>query len=109
MKVSINHESDTALGADGTFNGAVYNITELGNLYDYFRVFASSDQTGTLSVQQSWDEVTWFTTISEAVAAGFGSGTIVESMITAPYVRVQYVNGSTAQNDFICLSELRSS
>lgn len=68
--------------------------------FDFFRVIASSDQAGTVSVQQSVDGVNWVTTLSQAVAAGSNEGTVIESIPAAVYIRAQYVNGATAQSVF---------
>ncbi len=94
-------ESQKALAANATFNGATLDC---GAGVTRFRGFASSDQAGTLNMQQSPDGVTWFTTQTEPVAAGYTVGTVVESITAMRYVRVQYVNGATLQTEFTLAS-----
>jgi hypothetical protein len=56
-------------------------------------------------MQQSPDGATWFTTLTEALPAGYTTeGTVVESITALRYVRVQVVNGATPQTEFLCAS-----
>ena len=89
-------ENSAVLAAAGTRNGATQSASGFGR----FRAFASSDQAGTLNIQQSRDGVTWYTTTSVAVAAGATAGTVLESLLALPLVRAQYVNGATPQTAF---------
>ena len=92
-----------ALGSGGTFTSPSISLgTPMG--YSRWRVFAFSDQAGTLSLQQSTDDTTWYTTLSQACAAG--QGMILESLVALPFVRAVYVNGSTAQTAFRLVATL---
>jgi hypothetical protein len=57
-----------------------------------------SDQNGTLNVQQSPDGTNWDVTSTFTVTGGTGQGFSVE--VVAPYMRLDYVNGTTAQTTF---------
>lgn len=87
-------EPSTLLLAGATANGA----TRIGGENSRFRAFAAADVAGTLNLQQSRDGVVWYTTVTQAVGAG--SPTVVESIVTLPLVRAQYVNGATNQATF---------
>lgn len=101
----------TAVGASATFNGQTYNlafgVTVDGPVSTYgkpspslFRAVASSDEAGTLNVQQSPDGKNWFITDTGTITAGFGTkSVVVESKIVMPFVRAQIVNGSSAQTE----------
>ncbi len=89
-------EDSSLLLASATRNGATYATGD----YARFRAFASSDQAGTLNIQQSRTGSTWYTTVTTAVAAGSTTGTVLESIITMPFIRAQYVNGATNQGAF---------
>lgn len=65
-----------------------------------FRAFASSDQAGTLAIQQSRDGVSWYTTVSQPVAAGPTAGTVLESIVALAFARAVYTNGATNQGAF---------
>lgn len=91
-------ESTTPLAASGTFNGAAVDV---GGGATRFRAFASSDQAGTINMQQSPDGVTWYTTESQPLTAGSTVGTVVESITCLRYVRAQVVNGTVAQTAFL--------
>jgi hypothetical protein len=94
-------ESVTPLAANGVFNGAA---VDCGAAATRFRGWASSDQAGTINMQESSDGVTWYTTTSQPLAAGTGTGTVVELITTLRYQRVQVVNGTTLQTTFKCAS-----
>lgn len=94
--VSRLHESSAPLLAAATFNGATRDTNPAP--YSRFRAFAAADVGGTLSVQQSTDGVTWYTTLS--VPLGAGSPTILESLVTLRYIRMQVVNGAANQTTF---------
>ena len=57
-----------------------------------------ADVDGTLKIQQSPDGTNWDVETSISVTGGEGKGFSVE--IVAPYMRVVYENGSTAQSVF---------
>lgn len=105
-------ESTLTLGSLATFDGTAYVLNVAppvspGGLWAprcFFRVFADADQAGTLNVQQSMDGVTWYTTDTASVSAS--TPKIIESTWTLNYVRVQYVNGATAQGAFLLTSQL---
>ncbi len=104
-RVSI--ESTTPLAGNATKAGATLsNSIDSENSWTYssLRVFATSDVIGTVSVQQSVDGTTWFTTVSAAVVADSTQGTIVESLITLTHVRAYYVNGAGDQASFLLVS-----
>jgi hypothetical protein len=86
-------ETIVPLAANATFNGNVYAASGFGT----FRAFAASDQAGTLNIQQSRDGLTWYTTNTTAVPGGITNGTVLQSVIAMPFVRVQLVNGPTAE------------
>lgn len=94
-------EDDTPLGANATRNGA----TRAANGYSRFRAFATADVAGTLSVQQSADGVVWHTTVAP-VAVPANTPTVLESIVSLPYVRAVYVNGATIQTSFDFASAL---
>lgn len=100
MEVEFDNENGVALGSGATFNGSSYNQQSAGNRYAQFRVVAVSDVGGTINVQQSFDGITWYTTLSQPITAGATLGTVVGSMWSLPYIRVSYVNGATAQTVF---------
>lgn len=95
-------DSTTVLAAGATFNGTARdsgnNAGAAGAGWSRFRVFAFSDQVGTINVQQARISGTWFTTLSQAVGAS--AATIIESIVTLRFLRVQYVNGATLQTQF---------
>ena len=94
-------ESTTPLAANATFNGASVDV---GGGATRFRGFASSDQAGTINMQQSPDGLAWYTTESQPLTAGSTVATVVESITCLRYCRVQVVNGATAQTAFLCAS-----
>lgn len=57
-----------------------------------------SDQSGTLSIQQSYDNANFDANNNISVTANQGQG--IEISVLAPYFRVVYTNGSTAQTVF---------
>jgi hypothetical protein len=91
-----NPEDSTLLAASAVRVGAAWPTYGFAK----FRAFASSDVAGTLSVLQSDDGTTWFTTVAQAVAADATAATIVESIVTKAFVRARYLNGAGAQGQF---------
>jgi hypothetical protein len=89
-------ENSALLLAGVTVNGT----TRATGGFSKFRAFGASDVAGTLNVQQSRDGVTWYTTVTQPVAAGITSGTIVESILELPFARAQFVNGAANQGAF---------
>ncbi len=88
-----------ALGAD-----AVYTTAAAVDCGKMRRIVGTviSDQAGTLLVEQSPDGANWDVSSSFAVAAGAtegdGQGFSVE--VVAPWTRLKYTNGATAQTVF---------
>lgn len=90
----------------GRFSGALPGVNALPNAGrnapSTVRIAASSDQTGTLSLQHSADKVNWFTdsTVKDvAVPADFTVLTVQEAKVALRYVRVVLTNGATAQTE----------
>jgi hypothetical protein len=95
--------STTNLGASATFTSVHLN---LGNNHSFNRhratCYASHD--GIIYMEQSRDGTTWRTTGSMPVYAG--QVVQIEDYIATQYVRVRYVNGTTAQTGFELLHAL---
>lgn len=85
----------TPLGAAATYETATSFVCG-GNARITGTVFA--DQAGTLYVDQSSDGTNFDTTTSVSVTASTGAPFSVE--VVAPYGRLRYVNGATAQTVF---------
>jgi hypothetical protein len=93
---------DLHAGNAGQSGGATLssNAIDLGDLssggagFGKWRVLVSADQAGTLSLQQSADNSTWYTTVSVAFAAS--APVVQESLVVLRYLRAQVVNGSVA-------------
>jgi len=85
----------TASGGYGTADSRFARIT--GSVY--------ADQPGTLYIQQSFDGTNWDVQSTFSVSANTGQGFSVE--VVAPYVRVYYVNGATAQTVFRLYTQFR--
>lgn len=99
--IARTRESSTVLAANATFNGAAHDGGAAGVAstgYSRFRVFAYSDQAGTVNIQTSVDGTTWYTDYSASQAAA--SPSTYEYIMCLEYVRVQFVNGSTLQTVF---------
>ena len=93
---SMFQETSTPLAGGAAVNGA----TRTAGSFSLFRAFASSDQSGTLSIQQSRNGTTWYETPTSVAVTGGATGTVLESLIAMPYVRARYVNGASAQTTF---------
>ncbi len=65
-----------------------------------------SDQGGTLFIEQSPEGINWDVSRSIAVAGGTGQG--FSEGLYAPFVRLRYVNGATAQTVFRLYSRFGS-
>lgn len=90
-------DSTSPLGANGTFSGTSRNLLNPG-MSGSFRACATADQPGTLNIQQSRDGSTWRTIATTAVTAGVTA--TLEAKVFMQQLRVQYVNGATAQGSF---------
>jgi hypothetical protein len=87
--------TSTALGANATYTSRTYitqNLETIG-----FYVYA--DQAGTVYYDVSFDGSTWRTIRSVSVSAGASLSDYLQQ-IPGHYVRLRYVNGSTAQGAF---------
>lgn len=98
-------ESTANINAGITFNGASHdtgnNAGAAGAGYSRFRAFAFLDQASTINMQQSRDNATWRTTLSQSAAAN--SGYVVESIVTLRFVRATLTNtggGATTVVEF---------
>ncbi len=84
----------TALGASVTFTSASFDVSSakfiVGSVY--------ADVDGTLYIEQSPDGTNWDVSSAFSVTGGTGIGFSVE--VVAPYARVRYTNGATAQSSF---------
>jgi len=91
----------SALVANGTYTSSTVTTNGFSRITG--SVFA--DQPGTLNVQQSPNGTNWDVVSSFSVSANTGLGFSVE--LVCPYVRINYVNGATAQTVFRLYSFLR--
>lgn len=103
-----NHEATLQLSVDSIVvplaaNGT-YTTAASVDVSGMRRIFGTviSDQAGTLYVQQSSDNANWDVQSSFTVAANdaVGSGTGYSVEVVAPYARLYYTNGATAQTVF---------
>lgn len=92
----------TPLGANATFTSGVLVVSGLDNIVG--TVFA--DAAGTIYVEQSFDRANWDISTDYAVAANDGKG--FAEKVYAPFVRLRYVNGSSAQSAFRLYGRLGS-
>lgn len=101
-------DSSANLANNATFTGTgrdTGNNTTAGNGYSRFRVFANADQAGTMLIDQSPDNITWYNTISQVITAS--SPTIIESVVTLRYIRTRFTNtGGSTQTTFLLASAL---
>jgi hypothetical protein len=65
-----------------------------------FRIFADSDQSGSIAVQGSVDALDW-RPLQAATALTGGTPQNITVSIATRYVRVVYTNGGTAQTRFV--------
>jgi hypothetical protein len=92
---ATTERTTTPLGASSTYTSRTYvaqNLETIG-----FYVYA--DQAGTVYYDVSFDGSTWRTIRSVSVSAGASLSDYLQP-ITGHYVRLRYVNGSTAQGAF---------
>lgn len=113
-QVARVHESQAPLGANALTNGTTWDMaadpaayagtpadgTSGGAGAAKFRAFVAADQVGTLAIQQSTDNVHWWTTAKVSIPADFTQGTVLESIPALRFVRAQFTNGATAQTEF---------
>lgn len=86
--------STTPLAASGT----IIVGPLLADVADTITGTCFSDQSGTIFVEQSFDQINWDYSVSIAYTGGTGVG--FSESIYAPNIRVRYVNGSTLQTAF---------
>ena len=82
------------LGANATYVSDAKVTDRADNISG--SVFA--DQAGTIYIEQSYDGQNWDISTDYSVSANDGKG--FNESLYAPYVRVRYVNGGTAQGAF---------
>jgi hypothetical protein len=73
---------------------------------DYISGTAFADQAGTLYVEQSPNGSDWDLSTSYAILANTGKG--FNEYLYAPYVRLRFVNGASAQSVFRLYSRFTS-
>jgi hypothetical protein len=93
------------LAASGVYTSNIVPAAGSGGITLVGTVFA--DQAGTLAVQQSFDQTNWDVQNTFSVAADAGQPFSVD--LYAPYLRVIYTNGATAQTQFRLYADLRDS
>ena len=92
--LKLADSTTTALGASATYTGS--SVETSGYKQIVGTVYADVD--GTLKIQQSSDGTNWDVETSISVTGGSGKGFSIE--VVAPYMRVVYENGGTAQSAF---------
>ena len=106
-------DSQTALAASGAFTGTSHATgVAQGSpgIYSYFGVNVTSDQAGTLFVEGSIDNTTFYAENGTAgTALTAGATQTVKVPITMPYQRVRFTNGGTAQTKFSLTSAFSGS
>ena len=96
-KIAQYADTTTVLAASATYTGTARDVGTTP-LYNKFKGMSLSDQVGTLYIEQSTDNVTWF--ITKTIAATAGVAAQFNEDVIARYVRVRYVNGATLQTSF---------
>lgn len=95
-------ESVAAAAAGATITGTARNCGALSSgdmRYSAFNAFALADQAGTMRLEASNDNVTWFrTTVDTAVVAN--TPLIMSIPVLWRYSRVVFINGGVAQTLF---------
>lgn len=91
----VAQETTAALLASAAFTGATIDLGVGGGKVS---ATARSDQSGTLTLQESPDATTW-TTVASAATGVIGSNSIATASVITDkrYARVVYTNGSTNQ------------
>lgn len=90
-------DTTTALAANATFTGTTRDTGSTGS-YSKFRVMTFADQPGTLYIEGSRDASTW--RVLKQISVSANVTVTDEVIIPVRYVRVRYLNGSTAQGTF---------
>lgn len=102
---TFQYTSTATIAASGSLISPTFDFSGA----KYITGFVSTDQPGTLYIQESDDGYTWFNTGSVAVialtnttisATVYASATSYSQQLTSRYVRVAYLNGATANTKF---------
>lgn len=103
--VDYRTETVAALGISATFSGTALDMTPSPTPFERFEATFTSSHDGTAKIQASTDGTTWYDVASAAQVAN----TPVTLSVTpcARYLRVQQVNGATAQTSNSVFSALR--
>jgi len=97
--LAIVERTTTALGANASYTSRTYILQNLESVNFY----AFADQAGTIYVDVSFDASTWRVLKSYQVNANTTVSDIISPV--GRYMRLRYVNGSTAQSTFeFCIS-----
>jgi hypothetical protein len=98
-------QSTTALASNGFYISPTIDCGSANRISGYI----STDQAGTFYIQQSDDQNTWYNASTISITAStsvtinsvaYYSSTTFNFTTTVRYVRIAYVNGSTAQTRF---------
>ena len=93
----------TPLGGSATFTGTTRDlgVASGGNFKTpYFNAFTFADQAGTMRIEMSPDNVTWYkATIDNVVTAN--TPIFMSALVLCRYYRVVFINGATLQTKFI--------
>ena len=96
------NESVAALSGSQTFTGASRDtgVAAAGaHRYNSFNAFAFADRAGTMRIEASNDNSTWYPA-SDDVTVGVNSPLRLSIPVMTRYHRVVFVNGSTANTNF---------
>lgn len=102
-------DTATALGINAIFTGTSRDFTVTRRV-SRFRVAATSDQTGTLFIEQSNDGTNWVMTHSQATTSVTDADAVARHIanldipISNRFIRVRYRNGAVAQTVFRLIS-----
>lgn len=104
-------ETTTPLAGAGTFVGAIRDLSTSGSgtsiigansEFKEFRALAASDVTGTLYVEVSFDQITWWRVASVATTlVGTNFVAQIQHLPVTRYARAGYINGAGAQSAFL--------
>lgn len=108
---ALADETTTPLAGSGTFTGAIRDVSQISSgafvtsssaALVEFRTQASADVAGTLAVEISADQVTWWRIATQALAA---VGSIFYAQLNVKpvtrYARAVFTNGAGAQSAFL--------
>lgn len=89
------NDTATPLGGAATFTGATRDLGPGATNWTFFGCQFNADQTGTGSIENSTDAVTWLSAGSAAIAVGVVTDLNVR--VRSRYYRCKEVNGATPQ------------